>query len=58
MTVNSLPAYRTLVASSNGARPPLASTTPALVASATNSPILASISGVGGGIGVDGSASV
>jgi hypothetical protein len=58
MTVNSPSAYRTLVASPNGARPPVASTTPALVASATNLPIFAYISGVGGGIGVDGSASV
>jgi hypothetical protein len=38
--------------------PPVATTTPALLASAMNSPIRAYISGVGGGVGTDGSASV
>src|SRR6266446_882335 len=57
-TVNSPSAYFTLVASSTGPRPPVASSTPALVASSTKAPILANISGLGGGIGTDGSARV
>src|SRR5258706_54149 len=57
-TVNSPSAYLTLVASSTGPRPPVASSTPALVASSTKAPILANISGLGGGIGTDGSARV
>src|SRR5216684_467595 len=51
-------AYFTLVASSTGPRPPVASSTPALVASSMKAPIVANISGLGGGIGTDGSARV
>src|SRR6266567_1638408 len=57
-TVNSPSAYLTLVASSTGASPPVASSTPALVASSTNALIVVYISGLGGGIGTDGSARV
>src|SRR5215472_15256881 len=57
-TVKLVPSYLTLVASSTGPRPPVATSTPALVASSTNAPILAYISGLGGGIGTDGSARV
>src|SRR5579859_7757415 len=55
MTVNSPSAYLILVASSNGPTPPVATSTPALVASATRSPIRANISGLGGGSGAVGS---
>src|SRR5271165_5790541 len=54
-TVNSPSRYRTLIASSSGPAAPAVSSTPALVASAMNSPILAMSSGVGGAIGADGS---
>src|SRR6266567_2748060 len=57
-TVKSPSAYLTLVASSTGASPPVASSTPALVASSTNALIVVYISGLGGGIGTDGSARV
>src|SRR6266568_3283534 len=58
VTVNSPLWYATLVASCTGPTPPVASSTPALVASSTNLPISAISSGVGGGIGADGSPSV
>src|ERR1022692_2021621 len=54
-TVNFPSAYVTLVASSRGASPPAASSTPALVASSMNVPISAISSGVGGDIGAEGS---
>src|ERR1017187_1414698 len=58
ITVNFPSTFVTLVASSTGASPPVASRTPALVASSMKLPISAYISGFGGGIGVDGSPSV
>src|SRR5215470_2935003 len=57
-TVKFVPSYLILVASSSGPTPPVATRTPALVASSTNAPILANMSGLGGGIGTDGSARV
>ncbi len=54
-TVKSLPSYWTLTASPSGPTPPVASSTPALVASSTNLPISAMSSGVGGAIGALGS---
>src|SRR5215470_9924210 len=57
-TVKFVPSYLTLVASSSGPTPPVATRTPALVASSTNAPIFSYNSGLGGGIGTDGSASV
>src|SRR6266567_8760242 len=57
-TVNSPSAYLTFVPSSTGPSPPVATRTPALVASSMNAPISAYISGLGGGIGIDGSARV
>src|SRR5450755_2760954 len=58
ITVNFPSARTTLVACSTGARPPVASRTPALVASSMNFPISVMSSGLGGGIGAVGSPSV
>src|SRR6185437_16136071 len=54
-TVNSPSAYLTLMASAGGRTPPVASSTPAWVASATNAPIFSYIAGSGGGNSVFGS---